>query len=72
MNALTDALGRVAEIQDAIRKVEAKEQTARELWLRTTPGDDIDAAYEVCRDTLGAIKARLQGELVTVRMGALL
>jgi hypothetical protein len=72
MNALSNALARVAEIQEAIRKVESMERSALELWLRTTPGDEIDGAYRVCRDNLEAIKAGLQGELVTVRMGALL
>jgi hypothetical protein len=67
-----NALARVAEIQDAIRQVEAMEQTARELWLRTTPGDDIDRDYKTCRARLDAIKQALQGELAAVRMGALL
>lgn len=70
--ALSDALARVVEIQDAIRQVEEREHAALELWLRTTPGGYVDAAYEECRATLETIKAGMQGELAILRMGALL
>ena len=71
--SVSNALARVAEIQDAIRQVEAKEQTTLELWLRSDPRDDsIGDAYTKCQDTLANIKTHLQGELAIVRIGALL
>lgn len=70
---MSNALARIAEIQDAIRQVEVKEQTALEMWLRSDPGDDsLDDAYTKCQDTLANIKTHLQGELAVVRIEALL
>jgi hypothetical protein len=69
---LTDSLARVAELQDAMRRIDAALDEAGMTWLVATPTDELDNAYDAGREQLETMRAALQGELAVVRMGALL
>lgn len=69
---LTDSLARVAELQDAIRRIDAARDEAGVHWLVSTPSHELDSAYEAGSERLEAMRAALQGELAVVRMRALL
>lgn len=69
---MPQALARVAELQDAIKRIDIALEEARLVWLRSTPTEFIDAVYTRGRERLEAMKVALQGEIAVVRMGALL
>ncbi|MCU1508399.1 MAG: hypothetical protein JWQ12_664 [Glaciihabitans sp.] len=68
---LTEALARVADLQEATRRIDAALDEARLTWLQSTPTDELDDIYERGIACLESLKGAIQGELVVVRMGAL-
>jgi hypothetical protein len=67
-----DALARIAEINEEIKRIDNALDNAQLTWLRSVQSLALDQTYQDGCQQLETLKTALHGEVAVVRMKALL